>query len=428
MVFNAEKPRITVVAIGAQGAGKSTLLGHLYSPKGASVTHGLDEVYKYALLFNFRKEERSYHCRTVIGLSVSYETDNNYIALIDTPGESGYIKNYLRAISVSEVGLIVVSANKSEHAIIYHLRGKVHAAAALGISQYIVCVSGMDQANFASSVFDHIKNTIERYLQGLNVSKYSIIPVSGQLGDNVHQPSDNMPWWKGETLHSSLNLLQKQPNQTTQPPRFIVHEARIVHGIGIVLKGRVESGSIKCEDVLHFYPSNTSLTIRSIEFFYNSIPEARTGDYVSLAIGRPQAPIWKAIKLGTSDDFLIPPAITFKVKIKLLGGPNKISTGYSPTLCCQTSHIPIRFGTIYYKTDKDGSRSENPPFISANDTVFSEVEIIPSKSDYGLEVFDRNLRSGRFIIREGSEIIAVGIILQTNQVIAGTRTKAAQIK
>ena len=74
----------------------------------------------------------------------------------------------------------------------------------------IVAVNKMDDKSveFNEDRFMEIKKELTSYLQkiGYDVSKIPMIPISGWLGDNITEPSKNMPWYKGFTLLGKNNF------------------------------------------------------------------------------------------------------------------------------------------------------------------------------------------------------------------------------
>jgi len=68
----------------------------------------------------------------------------------------------------------------------------------------IVCANKMDEktVNYGEARFEEIKKEVSEYLKkvGYNPEKIAFIPISGWVGDNMIEPSTNMPWYKGPTL------------------------------------------------------------------------------------------------------------------------------------------------------------------------------------------------------------------------------------
>ena len=63
----------------------------------------------------------------------------------------------------------------------------------------IVCVNKMDEKSvgYAQSRFDEISRELKDYLKkiGYNPDNIPVIPISGWVGDNMIEASDNLKWW-----------------------------------------------------------------------------------------------------------------------------------------------------------------------------------------------------------------------------------------
>lgn len=68
----------------------------------------------------------------------------------------------------------------------------------------IVCTNKMDEktVNWSEERYEEIRKELGAYLKkvGYKIEKIPFIPLSGWLGDNMLEPSSNLPWYKGLTL------------------------------------------------------------------------------------------------------------------------------------------------------------------------------------------------------------------------------------
>jgi len=81
----------------------------------------------------------------------------------------------------------------------------------MGVKQMVVAVNKMDDrsVNWDYKRFDEIKKEVSDFLKkiGYNEDKIPFIPISGWLGDNMIEKSDNMKWYNGPTLIEALDQL-----------------------------------------------------------------------------------------------------------------------------------------------------------------------------------------------------------------------------
>src|SRR5207249_2713155 len=119
--------------------------------------------------------------------------------------------------------------------------------------------------------------------------------------------STNMPWWKGmdvkvknaenkdemvhcETLMDALDKYVRPPKRLPDAPlRMPVGGIHNIKGVGTVITGRLEQGTIRPKDEVIFIPSHTATnkcegSVFSIEMHHTSVPTAGPGDNVGLNV------------------------------------------------------------------------------------------------------------------------------------------------
>lgn len=88
-------------------------------------------------------------------------------------------------------------------------------------------------------------NEVSGYLKriGFNPKSIPFVPISGWNGDNMMEPSDRMPWYKGWsierkegnasgiTLLDALDSILLPPRQADKPLRLPVQEVYKIGGI-----------------------------------------------------------------------------------------------------------------------------------------------------------------------------------------------------
>src|SRR5205823_15133272 len=84
-------------------------------------------------------------------------------------------------------------------------------ASLLGIPQIVVAVNKMDLVDFRQDVFETIRAEFAAFASQLGLADPYFIPLSALKGDNVVEPSRNMPWYDGRCL---LDYLETAPIAT----------------------------------------------------------------------------------------------------------------------------------------------------------------------------------------------------------------------
>jgi len=76
--------------------------------------------------------------------------------------------------------------------------------------------------DYSQSRFEEIKKEMQDYLKkiGYNPDKIPFIPISGWVGDNMIDRSENMGWYKGPTLIEALDALEPPKRPKDKPLRL----------------------------------------------------------------------------------------------------------------------------------------------------------------------------------------------------------------
>jgi len=263
--------------------------------------------------------------------------------------------------------------------------------------------------------YNEIKAEVASYLKqvGYKIDTVPFIPISGWNGDNMLEPSTNMPWYKGQYLLEALDAIKPPKRPILKPLRLPLQDVYKISGIGTVPVGRVETGVIKPAMTLTFGPLGTSTECKSVEMHHEQVAEAIPGDNVGFNVKGLSV---TDIKRGyvASDSKNVPAQDTewFKAQVIVMNHPGQIMNGYSPVLDCHTCHIACKFAEIESKMDKRTGKvtEEFPKAIKSQDAAI--VKMIPSKPMV-VEAFSEFPPLGRFAVRDMKQTVAVGVIKET---------------
>jgi elongation factor 1-alpha len=185
--------------------------------------------------------------------------------------------------------VVAASSGEFETGISKNGQTREHALLAytLGVKQMIVVVNKMDSTvpPYSESRFNEIKSEVSTYIKkiGYQPSNVAFVPISGWEGDNMIEPSENMPWYKGwsvehkegnstgKTLIEAIDAIIPPERPTGKPLRLPLQDVYKIGGIGTVAVGRVETGILKTNMMVSFAPSNISSEVRSIEMHHDSL-------------------------------------------------------------------------------------------------------------------------------------------------------------
>jgi len=453
-----EKIHINIVVIGHVDSGKSTTTGHLIYKCGGIDKRTIEKFekeaqemgkgsFKYAWVLDKLKAERERGITIDIALW-KFETTKYEVTIIDAPGHRDFIKNMITGTSQADCAVLIVASGTGEFEAGISKNGQTreHALLAftLGVKQLIVAVNKMDstEPKYSEKRFDEIQKEVSAYIKkiGYNPQSVAFVPISGFHGDNMMEPSTNMPWYKGwqmkdkegeqkgQTLREALDSIRPPKRPTDKPLRLPLQDVYKIGGIGTVPVGRVETGTIKPGMVVKFAPSNVTTEVKSVEMHHTSLPEGEPGDNVGFNVKNVSV---KEIKRGNvcGDSKNDPPCESgdFKAQVIVLNHPGEIKKGYAPVLDCHTAHIACKFEELLEKIDRRSAKKleDNPEKVKSGDAAI--VRMVPQKP-MCVEAFNNYAPLGRFAVRDMRQTVAVGVIKEVTkkESSGGKVTKAAQ--
>merc|ERR1712159_828451 len=297
-----EKTHVNLVVIGHVDSGKSTTTGHLiykcrgidkrtiekFEKEAAEMGKG---PFKYAWVLDKLKAERERGITIDIALW-KFETPKYYFTIIDAPGHRDFIKNMITGTSQADVALLVVASGQGEFEAGISKEGQTREHAllsfTLGVKQMIVGVNKMDDGSvmYAQARYDEIKEEVTSFLKkvGYKPAKIPFVPISGWVGDNMIERSENMGWYKGPTLLEALDAVNPPKRPVDKPLRLPLQDVHKIGGIGTVPVGRVETGVLKPGMVVTFAPAQVTTEVKSVEMHHTSMPQAVPGDNVGFNV------------------------------------------------------------------------------------------------------------------------------------------------
>ncbi|HZT09231.1 MAG TPA: GTP-binding protein [Chloroflexota bacterium] len=282
---------LNIVVVGHVDHGKSTLLGRLYADTGSLPDGKLEKVqaicrqqgkeFEYAFLFDAFLEEQEQGITIDVARTFFHWRNRQYI-IVDAPGHREFLKNMVSGAARAEAALLLIDAHEGVRE---QSKKHGHLLSLLGVRQVAVVVNKMDLVGFRQSTFDEIEGDYRAFLSQIGVVPERFVPVSAKHGDNVVEPSANMPWYRGPTVLDALGLFRKETAPSEQPLRFPVQDVYKFDERRIIA-GRVTAGRFQIGDRLLFTPSNKSARVKTIEAFHVDPPprEATAGESVGITL------------------------------------------------------------------------------------------------------------------------------------------------
>jgi elongation factor 1-alpha len=425
----ASKPHINVVFIGHVDHGKSTSVGRLLLETGVIEQHLIDKYrkeaeergkggFELAYVMDNLKEERERGV-TIDVAHKKFETDKIYFTIIDAPGHRDFVKNMITGTSQADAAVLVVAADDGIKA---QTKEHLWLAKVMGIEQLIVSINKMDitKPAYSEKRFKEVKADLEKMLKmvGYRDEQVTVLPASGWKADNIAAKSDNLGWWKGDTMLAALNKLTPPKGQEGAPLRLPIQDVYKIPGIGAVPVGRVETGILKPGMKVSFRPSahqgGKVGEVKSIEMHHTEVKQAVPGDNVGYNLrGIAHTDIRRGDVCGPADD---PPNVAraFKASVMILDHPNVITQGYTPVFHCHTAQVACTFDKLLAKIDPRTGEvtEENPDYLKKGDAAM--VLIKPTKP-LAIEEQAKFKQLSRFAIRDMGKTVAAGMCLKIEE-------------
>ena len=444
----SDKKHISLVVCGHVDAGKSTTTGHLIFKLGGISEREMAKLqaeadaqgkgsFAFAYYMDKDKSERERGV-TINCTTKEFYTDSYHYTIVDAPGHRDYVKNMITGAGCADIALLLVPAEAGgfETAIARgdHKTGEIqgqtrqHAKllGLLGIEQLIVGVNKMDSVDWSEDRFNEIKGEMLKMIQlaGFKPKKVAFVPFSGFKGENLVKPTDKMPWYKGweanisptekvsgVTLYDALEKLARPPKRNSDGPvRIPINGIYKIKGVGDVITGRIEQGTLRPNDVCGISPRGIKgLKVFSIEMHHKSWPEAGPGDNVGInmkGLDKGNMP-----KVGdviyVEKEGIIKPVKNFKAMVVVQEHPGQLKPGFSPLVHVRTAKSACKMVKIIWKSNAKlgNDKIENPDFIERGDQA--EVIFEPLQPFY-CETFETCQGLGRVAVMDSNQLVMLG--------------------
>jgi len=404
--------------------------------------------FTYAFFTDMHKEERIRGV-TISSTTKEFFTSTKHYTIIDAPGHRSFIKNMITGASQADVALLMVPADGNFTAAVARgnprageVQGQTRQHALLvnllGIKQLIVGINKMDTeiAGYKESRYLEVKEEVEQmlvrvgWLKKFVAESVAFLPISGWMGDNLVVKSEKMDWWKGvdlkqgaesvhvDTLLDALDKFVKVPERpTAAPARTPVSGIYKIRGIGDVITGRVEQGTVKPGEEIVFLPTHTSSSacegkIFSIEMHHTSIPQALPGDNCGFNIrglrkeNMPRGGDVMVLKSDTT----IGRAKAFTSQVRVMEHPGELKVGYCPIAYVRTGHSAVKMTEIKWKIGKEtgNQKLEAPVSLKANEMAECVFE---PQQPIVVDTFKNCEGLGRVAIMEGATVVMLGKVV-----------------
>jgi len=473
------REHLNIVFIGHVDAGKSTISGQIMLATGQvddrtiarykqeAEEKGRDSWY-LAYILDSNDEEKAKGKTVEVGRA-HFVTPTKRYTLLDAPGHKNYVPNMIGGAQQADVGVLVISARKSEFEAGFERGGQTreHAmlAKTLGMKRLIVLVNKMDEktVEWRQERFDEIEGKLGPFLKkcGFNLkTEVFWVPCAGYSGQNIKDRYAGCSWYSGPSFLELLDQLPSVPRVKDGPVRLPVITRFKDMGFLFIL-GKLESGTLRNGDDIILMPKRLKGCVKGLLVDEEEVDVAEAGENVLIKVtGFDEPDVSDGMVIC---DFARPAqrTIMFDAQIQVMdllphrpiitGAYQAVLHVHSLTIECEITklleeHVPVK----EKKEDKEGKKKKekktgkeaapaddkgdkkktakkkekasekeeaiptftkvlNPPMIRTGSIAHVRIK---TRSLMTLETFDDQPALGRFTLRDQGTTIAIGKVLK----------------
>ena len=410
-LVNSHNPSINLVIAGHVDHGKSTLIGRLLHDTD-SLTEGKMAAVKamserrgmpleYAFLLDALQAERDQGI-TIDTTQVLFNSKKRSYLIIDAPGHKEFLKNMISGAAQADAGVVVIDV---EEGIQEQSRRHCYLLRLLGLKEIIIVVNKMDLIEYSQRKFNHLKKQIVEYLSEIDLACKAVVPISARDGQGLIDLSEKMPWYTGSNFIDTLDQLPEANSTNDLPTRLPIQDVYKFDERRIIA-GRIESGTLKIGDELLFTPSNKRAAIESFEVWNakDKKTKAIAGESVGIILNE-EIFIERGHIASLSTDAPIETNV-FRGKVFWIGNKPIIAGDRLKVKIGTAEHIS-EVQSIENKIDLSSLEAIDVDLLEKND--IGEV-IFRTKSTVALDPFEKNHRTGRFVLINEYETVGGGIV------------------
>ncbi|OUT98417.1 MAG: hypothetical protein CBC01_03345 [Betaproteobacteria bacterium TMED41] len=293
---------VRFITAGSVDDGKSTLIGRLLYDSKSILADQLSvlasaknsrlnsEGIDFAFLTDGLESEREQG----ITIDVAYRyfsTKNKKFIIADCPGHEQYTRNMVTGASTADSVIFLIDVSEViDGKLLIQTKRHVAISCLLNISNFILAVNKMDLVNYDESIYEKIVFSFAKLLETFDKKKsFTAVPISALHGDNIVKISNNMKWYKNETLISCLENKNHIKNSTPIlrfPVQFVMRWDGDKKKDQRAYCGKIHSGEILLDEKIKIWPSDQSAKISKLVYLGKEVNKAFTNQCVTIWLDR----------------------------------------------------------------------------------------------------------------------------------------------
>ena len=409
------KELLRFITCGSVDDGKSTLIGRLlYDSKmiyedqlaqleNESKVHGTTGgKFDPALVTDGLRAEREQG----ITIDVAYRyfsTAKRKFIIADTPGHEQYTRNMATGASTADLAIILIDAR---HGVLTQTKRHSFIVSLLGIRHVVVTINKMDLVNYSQARYDEICEDYKQFVSRLDLPDLHFIPLAALHGENVVDPSPNMPWYRGSTLMGFLESVYIGSDRNLEDFRLPIQYVNRPNLDFRGFCGTIASGILRQGDQIMVMPSKRTSRVKRIVTQDGDLEEAFCPQSITVVLedevdcSRGDMIVRPGNVPKSSNQF--DATIVWLSADALLPGKTYLFKHTSQT-------IPGQIDSLRYRVDVNTLHRSPSPELQLNE--IGRCSITLSQSIY-FDAYKRNRTTGAFIIidRLTNSTVGAGMI------------------
>ncbi|MEX1196643.1 MAG: sulfate adenylyltransferase subunit CysN [Pseudohongiellaceae bacterium] len=405
------KELLRLLTCGSVDDGKSTLIGRLLHDskmiyedqlaaiRADSVKSGTTgEEMDLALLVDGLQAEREQG----ITIDVAYRyfsTSKRKFIIADTPGHEQYTRNMATGASTCDLAVILIDAR---HGVQVQTRRHSFITSLLGIRHIVVAINKMDLVDFSEEVFEKIRKDYLAFSEKLRDADFHFVPISALKGDNVVNPSENMPWYDGPTMMSLLENVEIAEDRNHDDVRFPVQYVNRPNLNFRGFCGTLVSGVVRKGDEITVLPSRKSSRVKSIVTYDEELELAHAEMAITLTL-EDEIDVSRGDMIAHSDNL---PALTEHFDATVVWMTDSaMLPGKRYDFKLGTKTVSGRIDSLKHQIDVNTLEHRPAPGLELNEIGHCEVTV---EEPVCVDSYDRNRFTGSFIIIDPLSNVTIG--------------------
>jgi bifunctional enzyme CysN/CysC len=410
------KELLRFLTCGSVDDGKSTLIGRLLydskmiyedqlaAVKRDSAIHGTTGTdFDPALLTDGLKAEREQG----ITIDVAYRyfsTAKRKFIIADTPGHEQYTRNMATGASTCDLAIILIDAR---HGVVTQTKRHSFIVSLLGIKHVLVAINKMDLVDFSQERFEQIQRDYVEFAAKMVSDDIHFIPISALSGDNVVDPSKNMPWYNGSTLMHLLENVHIASDRNLIDFRFPVQYVNRPNADFRGYSGTIASGIVRVGDEVMVLPSRRTSRVKSIVKYQSEPKEAFAPQAVTLTLE-------DEIDISRGDTLVhagnVPTVATQFEAMLVWMDDDPMLPGKQYLIKQVAKTSPGSVSTLRYRIDVNTLRQQDAPVLKLNEIGRCQIKVT---QPFIFDSYRRNRAMGAFIVidRLSNRTVGAGMIL-----------------